>query len=107
MAPLCCEETVPVQDVASLTSPVLQSIAHAPGHQSCDVIGNNSIYDIHIYIYVCRFLINQTMSIWALVFPSNYILCMVPPEETIAKGWTSLPGNYLQNIIYHHNLDRI
>ena len=50
MAPLCCEETVPVQDVASLTSPVLQSIAHAPGHQSCDVIGNNSIYDIHIYI---------------------------------------------------------
>lgn len=29
MAPLCCEETVPVQDVASLTSPVLQSIAHA------------------------------------------------------------------------------
>ena len=53
MAPLCCEETVPVQDVASLTSPVLQSIAHAPGHQSCDVIENNSIYDIHIYIYLC------------------------------------------------------
>ena len=52
MAPLCYEETVPVQDVASLTSPVLQSIAHAPGHQSCDVIGNNSIYDIHIYIYI-------------------------------------------------------
>ena len=77
MAPLCCEETVPVQDVASLTSPVLQSIAHAPGHQSCDVIENNSIYDIYIYIYIYVIYIYVIyIYLYMHTYAYVYVLCI-------------------------------